>query len=49
VYRKLNFHDSFAAAFWIALSLHVLAGEWWSVRLRPRVDSHDEFDERTLR
>jgi Predicted membrane protein (DUF2306) len=30
----LDFHDSFAAAFWIALSLHVLAGEWW-VRTTP--------------
>jgi uncharacterized membrane protein len=25
----LDFHDSFAAAFWIGLSLHVLAAEWW--------------------
>jgi uncharacterized membrane protein len=30
----LDFHDSFAAAFWIGLSLHVLAGEWW-VRTTP--------------
>jgi len=30
----LNFHDSFAAAFWIALSVHVLAGEWW-IRTTP--------------
>jgi uncharacterized membrane protein len=30
----LDFHDSFAAAFWIAFSLHVLAGEWW-VRTTP--------------
>jgi hypothetical protein len=30
----LNFPDSFAAAFWIAFSLHVLAGEWW-VRTTP--------------
>jgi len=30
----LNFHDSFAAAFWIGFSLHVLAGEWW-VRTTP--------------
>jgi uncharacterized membrane protein len=25
----LDFHHSFATAFWIGLSLHVLAGEWW--------------------
>ena len=25
----LGFHDSFAAAFWLGLTLHVLAGEWW--------------------
>jgi uncharacterized membrane protein len=30
----LNFPDSFAAAFWIGFSLHVLAGEWW-VRTTP--------------
>jgi uncharacterized membrane protein len=30
----LNFPDSIAAAFWIAFSLHVLAGEWW-VRTTP--------------
>ena len=30
----LNFHDSFAAAFWLGLSLHVLAGEWW-IRTTP--------------
>ena len=30
----LDFHDSFAAAFWIAFSLHVLAGEWW-IRTTP--------------
>jgi uncharacterized membrane protein YozB (DUF420 family) len=30
----LNFHNSFAAAFWIGLSLHVLAGEWW-IRTSP--------------
>jgi uncharacterized membrane protein YozB (DUF420 family) len=30
----LDFHDSFAAAFWIGLSLHVLAGEWW-IRTTP--------------
>jgi uncharacterized membrane protein len=30
----LDFHDSFAAAFWIALGLHVIAGEWW-VRSTP--------------
>jgi uncharacterized membrane protein YozB (DUF420 family) len=29
-----NFHNSFAAAFWIAFSLHVLAGEWW-IRTTP--------------
>jgi uncharacterized membrane protein len=29
-----DFHDSFAAAFWIGLSLHVLAGEWW-IRTTP--------------
>jgi hypothetical protein len=30
----LDFRDSFAAAFWIGLSLHVLAGEWW-IRTTP--------------
>jgi len=30
----LDFHDSFAAAFWIGLSLHVLVGEWW-IRTTP--------------
>jgi uncharacterized membrane protein len=30
----LGFHDSFAAAFWIGLSLHALAGEWW-IRTTP--------------
>jgi hypothetical protein len=30
----LNFPDSFAAAFWIAFSLHALAGEWW-IRTTP--------------
>ena len=30
----LNFPDSFAAAFWIAFSLHMLAGEWW-IRTTP--------------
>jgi uncharacterized membrane protein len=30
----LDFHDSFAAAFWIGLSLHVLAAEWW-IRTTP--------------
>jgi len=30
----LDFHDSLAAAFWIGLSLHVLAGEWW-IRTTP--------------
>ncbi|HEY6685702.1 MAG TPA: DUF2306 domain-containing protein [Propionibacteriaceae bacterium] len=30
----LNFHDSFAAAFWLGLSLHVLAAEWW-IRTTP--------------
>jgi uncharacterized membrane protein len=30
----LNFHESFAAAFWIGFVLHVLAGEWW-VRTTP--------------
>lgn len=30
----LDFHESFAAAFWIGLSLHVLAGEWW-IRTTP--------------
>jgi uncharacterized membrane protein len=30
----LDFHDSFAAAFWIGLSLNVLAGEWW-IRTTP--------------
>jgi uncharacterized membrane protein len=30
----LNSHDSFAAAFWIAFSLHVIAGEWW-IRTTP--------------
>jgi Predicted membrane protein (DUF2306) len=30
----LDFPDSLAAAFWIAFSLHVLAGEWW-VRTSP--------------
>jgi uncharacterized membrane protein len=30
----LGFHDSFTAAFWIAFSLHVLAGEWW-IRTTP--------------
>jgi hypothetical protein len=30
----LNFPDSFAAAFWIAFSLHVLAGDWW-IRTPP--------------
>ena len=30
----LDFHDSFAAAFWIAFSLHVIAGEWW-IRTTP--------------
>ena len=33
----LDFHDSFAAAFWIAFSLHVLVGEWW-VRTTPPKD-----------
>jgi hypothetical protein len=32
--RLLTFPDSFAAAFWIAFSLHVLAGEWW-IRTTP--------------
>jgi hypothetical protein len=31
----LDFHDSFAAAFWIAFILHALAAEWW-VRTTPR-------------
>jgi uncharacterized membrane protein len=31
----LNFHDSFGAAFWIALSLHALAGEWWIRKTPP--------------
>jgi uncharacterized membrane protein YozB (DUF420 family) len=30
----LDFHDSLTAAFWIGLSLHVLAGEWW-IRTTP--------------
>lgn len=30
----LDFQDSFGVAFWIGLSLHVLAGEWW-VRTTP--------------
>ena len=30
----LSFPDSFAAAFWIAFSLHLLAGEWW-IRTTP--------------
>jgi uncharacterized membrane protein len=30
----LGFRDSFAAAFWIGLSLHVLAAEWW-IRTTP--------------
>jgi uncharacterized membrane protein len=30
----LDFHDSFAAAFWIGLSLNVLAAEWW-IRTTP--------------
>jgi uncharacterized membrane protein YozB (DUF420 family) len=30
----LDFHDSFAAAFWIGLSLHLLAAELW-IRTRP--------------
>ena len=30
----LNSHDSFAAAFWIAFSLHLIAGEWW-IRTTP--------------
>ena len=30
----LDFHNSFAAAFWIGLSFHVLAGEWW-IRTTP--------------
>jgi uncharacterized membrane protein len=30
----LDFQDSFAAAFWLGLSLHVLAGEWW-IRTTP--------------
>jgi uncharacterized membrane protein len=30
----LDFHDSFAAAFWIGLSLHVIAAEWW-IRTTP--------------
>ena len=30
----LDFHDTFAAAFWIGLSLNVLAAEWW-VRTTP--------------
>ena len=30
----LDAHNSFAAAFWIAFSLHVLAGEWW-IRTSP--------------
>ena len=32
----LNFHDSFAAAFWIGFSLHVLAGEWWVRTTSPK-------------
>jgi uncharacterized membrane protein len=32
----LNFPDSFAAAFWIAFSLHVLAGEWWVRTTAPK-------------
>jgi uncharacterized membrane protein len=32
----LDFHDSFAAAFWIAFSLHVLAGEWWVYTTPPK-------------
>ena len=30
----LDFHDSFAAAFWVAFTVHVLAGEWY-VRTSP--------------
>jgi uncharacterized membrane protein len=30
----LDFHGSFAAAFWVGLSLHVIAAEWW-IRTRP--------------
>jgi uncharacterized membrane protein len=30
----LDAHDSFDAAFWIAFSLHVIAGEWW-IRTTP--------------
>ena len=30
----LDSHDSFAAAFWIAFSLHLIAGEWW-IRTTP--------------
>jgi uncharacterized membrane protein len=30
----LDFHNSFAAAFWIGLSLNVLAAEWW-IRTTP--------------
>ena len=30
----LDFHNSFAAAFCIGLSLHVLAAEWW-IRTTP--------------
>ncbi|HET9302946.1 MAG TPA: DUF2306 domain-containing protein [Propionibacteriaceae bacterium] len=30
----LDFHDTFAVAFWIGLSLNVLAAEWW-IRTRP--------------
>jgi hypothetical protein len=41
---------SFGAAFWIALSLHVLAGEWWIRTTPPKTDSQiDEFDERMIR
>src|SRR5215218_923323 len=30
----LDAHNSFDAAFWIAFSLHVIAGEWW-IRTTP--------------
>ena len=30
----LDFHDTFAVAFWIGLSLNVLAAEWW-IRTTP--------------
>jgi hypothetical protein len=31
---RTKHYDSFAAAFWIGLSLHVLAAEWW-IRTTP--------------